>query len=480
MTPLLPSVTVGTLEARSLVEPIRKLYSKWHKTDIYFHEAECVDVDVENHVVKCQDISGIAGENPEFTLNYDLLIVAVGAQNNTFNTPGVEENCHFLKSINDVNAIRNNILDCFETAAMKGRSDDEIKQLLHFVVVGGGPTGVEFAAELCDFVKEDLIKQYGKLSEIAQITLVHSRDHILNNYDEQISDYTEKRFKSDIVNCVTNSRVTEVIDHSLVIMDKMSKQKRNERFGVCVWATGIAPCPLTKKIAQKLPQQNNRHGLVTDKFLRVKGSNGTIYAIGDCAVVEQEKITESIDEWFKKADKDFDGSLDIDEFTAIMEQAKEKYPQVSSYFTSAWKTSIKKAFNEVDEDGNKKLNVNEFRDVLKKVDSKLRSYPATAQVASQQGRYLAKLFTKIHSSENEDFKDLDLQPFSYRHLGSFAYVGDDKAVLKVPILGTLSGWWVMWLWRATYLNECVGWRTRILVAFDWIKTKINGRDTSRI
>ena len=46
--------------------------------------------------------------------------------------------------------------------------------------------GVEFAAELCDFVKEDLIKQYGKLSEIAQITLVHSRDHILNNYDEQV------------------------------------------------------------------------------------------------------------------------------------------------------------------------------------------------------------------------------------------------------------------------------------------------------
>ena len=57
---------------------------------------------------------------------------------------------------------------------------------------------------------------------------------------------------------MTNSRVTEVIDHSLVIMDKMSKQKRNERFGVCVWATGIAPCPLTKKIAQKLPNQNNR------------------------------------------------------------------------------------------------------------------------------------------------------------------------------------------------------------------------------
>ena len=58
MTPLLPSVTVGTLEARSLVEPIRKIYSKWHKTGVCFHEATCVDVDIEKQEIKCRDISG--------------------------------------------------------------------------------------------------------------------------------------------------------------------------------------------------------------------------------------------------------------------------------------------------------------------------------------------------------------------------------------------------------------------------------------
>jgi NADH:ubiquinone reductase (non-electrogenic) len=84
---------------------------------------------------------GITTSNPEFTLKYDLLVVAVGARNNTYNTPGVEQYCHFLKSVNDVRQIRNRIVDCLETASIKGQSEDDIKRLLHFVVVGGGPTG---------------------------------------------------------------------------------------------------------------------------------------------------------------------------------------------------------------------------------------------------------------------------------------------------------------------------------------------------
>lgn len=157
----------------------------------------------------------------------------------------------------------------------------------------------------------------------------------------------------------------------------------------------------------------------------------------------------------------------------------------SYYFVIHVFLFVFRAFHQVDKDGNKRLSIDEFKEVLKVVDSKLRSYPATAQVASQQGSYLGKHLTQLASQDvpsnaNDDFKTMGLAPFSYRHLGSFAYVGDDKAVLKVPFLGSMSGWWVMWLWRASYLNECVGWRTRVLIAFDWIKTKVSGRDTSRI
>lgn len=83
----------------------------------------------------------ITGSNPQFNLNYDLLVVAIGSQNNTFKIPGVEKHCHFLKSIEDVRRIRNNIIDCFETASIEGQSEKDIRKLLHFVVVGGGPTG---------------------------------------------------------------------------------------------------------------------------------------------------------------------------------------------------------------------------------------------------------------------------------------------------------------------------------------------------
>ena len=83
----------------------------------------------------------IVGKQNEFLLDYDYLVVAVGAQTATFNIKGVKENTHFLKNIQQAQEIRKNVMDSYETAAIPGQPDDEIERLLHFVVVGGGPTG---------------------------------------------------------------------------------------------------------------------------------------------------------------------------------------------------------------------------------------------------------------------------------------------------------------------------------------------------
>ena len=105
-TPLLPSVTVGTVEARSIVEPIRKLMLRHHTVEeMGFLEAECVDVFPEEKRVVCLDKSGIVGDVSRFELEYDVLVVAVGAKSNTFRTPGVEENCFFLKQIGDAQKV---------------------------------------------------------------------------------------------------------------------------------------------------------------------------------------------------------------------------------------------------------------------------------------------------------------------------------------------------------------------------------------
>ena len=206
-SPLLPSVTVGTVESRSIVEPIRKLIQKHHSgSDVTFLEAECVDIEPNKKQILCEDRSGIVGAVSKVGIDYDILVVAVGATNNTFNTPGVKENCHFLKEIDDAQSIRNIIIDLVETASIPGQTEEERKRLLHFVVVGGGPTGVEFAAEVRDFLREDVSKIYPCIEKDACVTLVQSQDHVLNTYDKLVSTYTEERFKMDGINLITNSR----------------------------------------------------------------------------------------------------------------------------------------------------------------------------------------------------------------------------------------------------------------------------------
>lgn len=115
--------------------------------------------------IHCRDVSGIQGTVSEFDLDYDILVVSVGADNNTFNVPGVNENCYFLKEMNDARTIRNAVVDLVESASFPGQPEEEMKRLLRFVVVGGGPTGVEFASELRDFLREDIPKIYSNIKD---------------------------------------------------------------------------------------------------------------------------------------------------------------------------------------------------------------------------------------------------------------------------------------------------------------------------
>ena len=188
MTPLLPSVSVGTVETRTVIESIRSLVGP----RIKYVEAHCVDINPKMKTITCNsdgttpvsrgddikailtptkresgassriikdsgtnlfviyknEIFDLARARPQFDMKYDILIIAVGSENNTFNIPGVEEHAHFLKEILDARRIRSAISDAFESAMTPSQTQDERKRLLHFVVVGGGPTGVEFAAEV--------------------------------------------------------------------------------------------------------------------------------------------------------------------------------------------------------------------------------------------------------------------------------------------------------------------------------------------
>lgn len=142
-TPLLPSVCAGTLSPRSCLEPVRNKLIRGGKKVMDFYEAFATEIDDDKKVIRCKAASGEIFEVP-----FDYAIVAVGAETNTFGIPGVEENAFFLKEVSNAREIHKKLLDCFERATLPATSEEEKKRLLHFVMVGGGPTGVETAAEV--------------------------------------------------------------------------------------------------------------------------------------------------------------------------------------------------------------------------------------------------------------------------------------------------------------------------------------------
>lgn len=188
-TPMLPSATVGTLELRSLVEPVRRIISKLRA---HFVKATAVDVDFDARLVEISALTP-TGEEQRFYLPYDKLVVGVGAVTNGHGVKGLEY-CHYLKNIEDARIIRNQVISNIERACLPTTSDEDRRRLLSFVVSGGGPTGVEFAAELFDMLNEDLTRYYPRLlrNEIS-VHVIQSRGHILNTYDEALSRYAEVR-----------------------------------------------------------------------------------------------------------------------------------------------------------------------------------------------------------------------------------------------------------------------------------------------
>ncbi|KAL5997153.1 External alternative NAD(P)H-ubiquinone oxidoreductase B1, mitochondrial [Asimina triloba] len=261
-TPLLPSVTCGTVEARSIVEPIRKIVEK-KIGEIQFWEAECVKIDTASKRVHCRCNNYLTiEEEKDFFVEYDYLVIAVGAQANTFNTPGVMEHCHFLKEIEDAQRIRRSVIDCFETASLPNLSEDERKKALHFVVVGGGPTGVEFAAELHDFICEDLLKIYPTARDLLS-NVPDLLKHFLLRFDERISAFAEGKFQRDGIEVKTGQRVVSVSDKAISTKAKSDGQVASMPYRMVVWSTGIGTRPIILDFMQQIGQGGDPVGLAS-------------------------------------------------------------------------------------------------------------------------------------------------------------------------------------------------------------------------
>lgn len=284
-TPLLPGTTTGTLEYRSIIEPIRKV------PDITFHEAYADDIDFDQQRVCVRS----AFDGSEFDLHYDQLVIGVGSHNATFNVPGVREYANFLKNVRDAQAIRNKILSRLEQATSPLIDEQQRRNLLRVITVGGGPTSVEFAAELYDFIAGDGKRAFPTVAHLMEINVVEATDHLLSAFDKKLSGYvTDLYRKRPGMKVLTGTSVKEVKDTSVIFSNG-----DEVKCGCVVWSTGLAANPLIKRLP--LLHQNRSQRLEVNEHLQVQRANKTgegkdarevsaaivpnVYAFGDCAVI---------------------------------------------------------------------------------------------------------------------------------------------------------------------------------------------------
>ncbi|MEM9076678.1 MAG: NAD(P)/FAD-dependent oxidoreductase [Bacteroidota bacterium] len=268
--PLLYQVSTGGLEPDSIAYPIRKVLQGY--PNFYFRLAEVTHIDTKKQRLET-NIGGIA---------YDYLVVATGSQTNFFGNKNIESYGMAMKTVPQSLNLRSLILENFEQALL---TDDlhERDALMNFVIVGGGPTGVELAGALAEIKKGILPKDYPDLdTRRAQINLVQGSDRILPAMSEVASKKAERFLEKLGVNVWKNIRVSDY-DGKLVTTNT------DTSFEACtlVWAAGVKAVSIKGLDAEELLSRGSR--LKVNNLHQVEGLE-EIFAIGDVAQMESEEF----------------------------------------------------------------------------------------------------------------------------------------------------------------------------------------------
>jgi NADH:ubiquinone reductase (non-electrogenic) len=201
-TPMLASAAVGTVEYRSITDPIRQV-----NPTVDFCHAKVTRVDFDRKTVLCK--AEVQGQQ-SFEVPYDYLVLSIGMQSNTFNTPGVQEYCFFLKDLSDAIKLRAGIMQQFEAASLPGIPEQRVRQMLTFVVIGGGPVGVEMSAELFDFIDQDLCRYFPKLLPFVRKVLLHAGEMVLEPFDRSMRQTAMRSMAKLGIDLMMQCRVLEV------------------------------------------------------------------------------------------------------------------------------------------------------------------------------------------------------------------------------------------------------------------------------
>lgn len=265
-TPMLHEVAASDLDLTHIVNPIRKLLRR----AAFFH-GEALAIDLQAKTVEVSH--GVEGRHPH-RLEYDHLVLALGAVTNFFGTPGLAEHAFTMKTLGDAIALRNRIIDSLEEGDFECCPNVR-RRMMTFVVAGGGFAGVETVAALHDFMLEALPHYPHLTRDDVRVVLVHPGAVILPELSEKLGRYAQRKLAARGIELHLETKVQGFSAAGVTLSDGTLIPTAN-----LVWTAGTAPNPLLAPLSCN----KERGRIVVDEFLRVPDWPG-VWALGDCACV---------------------------------------------------------------------------------------------------------------------------------------------------------------------------------------------------
>ncbi len=283
---MLPEVISGTIEPTHIATPLRTLCNRRTK----FYEASTVSIELQNKQVVI--IHSVDDNNKGVQtswqhqsssicyhiLKYDYLVLAVGNETNFFGNTNIANHAFTIKTLHDAIILRDHIINMLEQADLEYENEEQLKQLMTFVVVGGGFAGIETVGEINSFIHNSIDNFYHNIkSKYVRVILVDSHGSILPEVTEDLSKFALQSLKEKGVEVMLNSRVmnasmsTVNLNNNTIISSK-----------TLIWAGGVKPC----KFITDLPfcEHDKAGRIMVNSYLEVMGQTG-VFALGDCASI---------------------------------------------------------------------------------------------------------------------------------------------------------------------------------------------------
>ncbi|WP_337872964.1 NAD(P)/FAD-dependent oxidoreductase [Ignavibacterium sp.] len=369
--PLLYQVATAALSPSDIAVPIRSLLSGYKNIKVILDEVEAIEASEHKVTLK----------NSESQLEFDYLIVAVGGRHSYFGNEKWEQIAPGLKTLTDALVIREKIIEALELAE-KESNEDLIKKYLTFVIVGGGPTGVELAGAIAEIAKETMIKDYKNFRpEDTKVILIEAADRILPSFDKKLSEQAKEDLLHMGVEVKLNTKVENVTEDGVYTNNSFISAK------TIIWAAGNQASQLLKSLNTEI---DNAGRVIVKPDCSIP-NHPEIFVIGDAAHFKEE-----------------DGKV----------------------------------------------------------------LPGVAQVAIQQGKFVAEMIRKEIP--------YDKRPkFNYIDKGTMATIGKAKAVAEIKGL-KLTGL-IAWLsWSLVHIFFLIGFRNRFRVMIEWIWYYITKKHGTRL